>query len=76
MTYTPFYEKGIKESEISQWRLIRCSLALAFLIVILYHLNNGALRLHRRDAPSVGGSITAQSVQPQGEIPEEGRKKI
>ena len=28
--------------------------------------------LHTRAAPSVGG-ITAQSVQPQGEIPEEGR---
>ena len=26
--------------------------------------------------PSVGGNITAQSVQPQGEISEEGRKKI
>ena len=31
-----------------------------------------ALALHSRAAPSVGG-ITAQSVQPQGEIPEEGR---
>ena len=28
--------------------------------------------LHSRAAPSVGG-ITSQSVQPQGEIPEEGR---
>ena len=32
--------------------------------------------LHSRAAPSVGGNITAQSVQPQGEIPEEGRKKL
>ena len=31
--------------------------------------------LNSRAVPSVGGSITAQSVQPQGEIPEEGRKK-
>ena len=31
--------------------------------------------LHSRAAPSVGGSITAQSVQPQGEILEEDRRK-
>ena len=33
-----------------------------------------AIDLHSRAAPNVGGSITAQLVQPQGEIPEEGRK--
>ena len=31
-----------------------------------------ALELHSTAAPSVGG-ITAQSIQPQGEIPEKGR---
>ena len=31
--------------------------------------------LHSRAAPSVGDNITAQLSQPQGEIPEEGRKK-
>ena len=36
------------------------------------HISEPALELHSRAAPSVGG-ITAQSVQPQGEIPEEGR---
>ena len=35
-------------------------------------ISEPALKLHSRYAPSVGG-ITAQSVQPQGEIPEEGR---
>ena len=30
---------------------------------------------HSRVAPSVGGSINALSVQPLGEIPEEGRRK-
>ena len=39
------------------------------------HRSVPAQELHSRAAPSVGGSITAQSVQPQGEIPEEGRKK-
>ena len=36
------------------------------------HIQEPALKLHSRAAPSIGG-ITAQSVQPQGEIPEEGR---
>ena len=31
--------------------------------------------LHRRAVSSVGGSNTAQSVKPQEEIPEEGRRK-
>ena len=39
------------------------------------HISEPALELHSRAASSVGGNITAQSVQPQGEIPEEGRKK-
>ena len=41
------------------------------------HISEPALELHSRAALSVGG-ITAQSVQPQGEIQEEGRteKKI
>ena len=38
--------------------------------------NSGsAYELHSRAAPSVGGNTTTQSVQTQGEIPEEGRKK-
>ena len=36
------------------------------------HISELTLDLHGRAAPSVGG-ITAQSVQPQGDIPEEGR---
>ena len=36
------------------------------------HISEPALELHSRSAPSVRG-ITTQSVQPQGEIPEEGR---
>ena len=39
------------------------------------HISEPALELHSRAASSVGGNITAQSVQPQGEIPEEGRRK-
>ena len=41
------------------------------------HISEPFLELHSRPALSVGG-ITAQSVQPQGEIPEEGRteKKV
>ena len=31
--------------------------------------------LHSRATPSVEGNTTTQSVQPQGEIPEEGRNK-
>ena len=38
------------------------------------HISEPARELHSRAAPSIGG-ITAQSVQPQGEIPEEGRTK-
>ena len=38
------------------------------------HRSVPAQELHCMAAPSVGGSITAQSVQPQEEIPEEGRK--
>ena len=34
-----------------------------------------AQELHSRAAPSVKGNITAQSVQPQGEISEEGTKE-
>ena len=40
------------------------------------HISVPAQELHRRAAPSVEGSITAQSVRPQGEILEEGRKKV
>ena len=40
------------------------------------HRSAPAQELQSRAAASVGGSITAQLVQPQGEIPEEGRKKI
>ena len=40
-----------------------------------YPKSEPALELHNRAAPSVGGKITAESVQPQREIPEEGRKK-
>ena len=36
------------------------------------HISEPALELHNRAAPSVGG-IAAQLVQPQGEIPKEGR---
>ena len=36
---------------------------------------SNALFSNSRAAPSVGGDITAQSVQPQGEILEVGRKK-
>ena len=36
------------------------------------HISEPARELHSKSAPSVGG-ITAQSVQQQGEIPEEGR---
>ena len=36
------------------------------------HISEPPLELHNRGVPSVGG-ITAQSVQPQGEIPKEGR---
>ena len=36
------------------------------------HISEPAPELHSRAAPSVGG-ITAQSVQPQGDILEEGR---
>ena len=39
------------------------------------HISVPAQELHSRAAPSVGGSITAQLVQPQEEIPEEGKKK-
>ena len=39
------------------------------------HRSLPAQELLSRAVPSVGGSITAQLVQPQGEIPEEGRKK-
>ena len=38
------------------------------------HISELALELHSRAAPSVGG-IIAQLFQPQGKIPEEGRKK-
>ena len=38
------------------------------------HISVPSQKLYSRAAPSVGGSITAQSVQPQGEMPEEGRK--
>ena len=37
-------------------------------------ISEPAKELHRRAAPSVRGNITTQSVQLQGEIPEEGRK--
>ena len=40
------------------------------------YISEPALELHSRDAPSVGGIITAQSVLTQGEIPEEGRKSL
>ena len=40
------------------------------------HISEPTLELQSRAAPSAGGNITAQSVQPQGEIPEEGRKKL
>ena len=40
------------------------------------HISEPAQELHSRAAPSLGGNITAQSFQPQGEIPEEGRKKV
>ena len=40
------------------------------------HRSVPAQELHSRAVPSVGGSITTQSLQPQGEISEEGRKKI
>ena len=36
------------------------------------HISEPSLELHSRATPSVGG-ITAQSFQPQGEIPEKGR---
>ena len=39
------------------------------------HISEPALELQSRAAPSVRGNITAQSVQPQGEILEEGRRK-
>ena len=39
------------------------------------HISEPTQELNSRAAPSVGGSITAQLVQPQGEIPEEGRKR-
>ena len=39
------------------------------------HISEPAQELHSRAVPSVGGNNTAQSVQLQGEIPEEGRKK-
>ena len=39
------------------------------------HISEPAQELHSRAAPSVGGNITTQLVQPQREIPEEGRKK-
>ena len=41
------------------------------------YISEPSLELHSRALPSVGG-ITAQSAQPQGEIPEEGRteKKV
>ena len=39
------------------------------------HISEPALELHSRAAPSVRGNITAQSVQPQGEIQEDGRRK-
>ena len=39
------------------------------------HISEPAQELHSRATPSVRGNIIAQSVQPQGEIPEEGRKK-
>ena len=38
------------------------------------HISEPAQVLHSR-APSVGGNITAQSVQSQREIPEESKKK-
>ena len=40
------------------------------------HRSVPAQELYSMAAPSVGGSVTTQSVQPQGEIPEEGKKKI
>ena len=39
------------------------------------HISEPALELNNRAAQSVRGNITDQSVQPQGEIPEEGIKK-
>ena len=39
------------------------------------HISEPTQELHSRAAPSVRGIITAQSVQLQGEIPEEGRRK-
>ena len=39
------------------------------------HISEPAQELHSRAVPIVGGNNTAQSVQLQGEIPEEGRKK-
>ena len=39
------------------------------------HISEPTQELNSRAMPSVGGNITAQSVQPQGEIPENGRKK-
>ena len=39
------------------------------------NISEPAQELPSRAMPSVGGNITTQSVQPQGEIMEEGRKK-
>ena len=37
------------------------------------HMSEPAHELHSRAAPSVGGNTTTHLVQPQGEIPEEGK---